>query len=68
MTAENIIRFINQHTEKLAITRLTSLFGISRSIYYRNSTRNFSTLTDIEERIYQLVVKHHFLFDYRISS
>lgn len=65
MTLENIIHFINQHTETISITRLTALFGISRSTYYRNKNKDFSALTAIEKRIYQLVVKHHFLFGYR---
>ena len=64
MTVENSIHFINQHTETLSITRLTALFDISRSTYYRNKNRDFSALTTIEERMHQLVTENHFLFGY----
>lgn len=65
MTLENIVHFINQHTNELSIVRLTELFGISRSTYYRNRNREFSALTSIEKRVHQLVVANHFLFGYR---
>lgn len=65
MTKENIIRFIEQHKRQLPISKLTQLFGISRSTFYRNRKLKPLCLTPVEERIHQLVQENHFLFGYR---
>ncbi|MFC4771825.1 IS3 family transposase [Enterococcus hermanniensis] len=65
MTQENMIRFIEQHKNQLPISKLTQLFGISRSTFYRNRKMKRSSLTPIEERIHQLVQENHYLFGYR---
>ncbi|MDU6524848.1 MAG: IS3 family transposase [Enterococcus sp.] len=65
MTKENIIRFIEKHKKQVSIKKLTELFGLSRSTFYRHRTIDPSKLSDIEERIHQLVQENHFLLGYR---
>lgn len=65
MTQENIIHFIEQHKSQLPISKLTQLFGLSRSTFYRNRKLKPSSLTPVEERIHQLVKENHYLFGYR---
>ncbi|MBO0449717.1 IS3 family transposase [Enterococcus sp. MJM12] len=65
VTTESIIHFINKQVGILPITKMTQLFGLSRSTYYRNRERNFAKLTSIEEQIYQLSKENYFLFGYR---
>lgn len=65
MTKENIIRFIEQHKRQLPISKMTPLFGRSRSTFYRNRKLKPLSLTSVEERIHQLVQENHFLFGYR---
>lgn len=60
-----MIRFIEQHKNQLPISKLTQLFGISRSTFYRNRKMKRSSLTPVEERIHQLVQENHYLFGYR---
>ncbi|HAQ6733408.1 TPA: IS3 family transposase [Enterococcus faecium] len=65
MTKENIIHFIEKHKNQLSISKLTRLFGLSRSTFYRNRKLISTGMTSIEERIHQLVQENHFLFGYR---
>ncbi|HAQ5836563.1 TPA: IS3 family transposase [Enterococcus faecium] len=65
MTKENIIHFIEKHKNQLSISKLTRLFGLSRSTFYRNKKLISTGMTSIEERIHQLVQENHFLFGYR---
>ncbi|HJE81800.1 MAG TPA: IS3 family transposase [Enterococcus gallinarum] len=65
VTKENIIHFIEKHKNQLSISKLTRLFGLSRSTFYRNRKLISTGMTSIEERIHQLVQENHFLFGYR---
>ncbi|MFK4568559.1 IS3 family transposase [Enterococcus sp. UD-01] len=65
MTKENIVHFIEKHKNQLSISKLTRLFGLSRSTFYRNRKLISTEMTAIEERIHQLVQENHFLFGYR---
>ncbi|MCO5475909.1 hypothetical protein IGJ28_002572 [Enterococcus sp. AZ091] len=65
VTKENIVYFIEKHKNQLSISKLTGLFGLSRSTFYRNRKLISTGMTSIEERIHQLVQGNHFLFGYR---
>ncbi|WP_414735277.1 IS3 family transposase [Carnobacterium divergens] len=65
MIAENIVQFIKQNMDTFSITKLTELFGISRSFYYRHQNKEKFKFSYLEQRIQQLTKENHFLYGYR---
>ncbi|WP_035313515.1 IS3 family transposase [Brochothrix campestris] len=63
--AENIVQFIKQNTDTFSITKLTELFGISRSFYYRHQNKETFKFSYLEQRIQKLTKENHFLYGYR---
>ncbi|WP_414017074.1 IS3 family transposase [Carnobacterium maltaromaticum] len=56
---------MKQNKDTFSITKLTELFGISRSFYYRHQKKEKFKFSYLEQRIQQLTKENHFLYGYR---